>query len=166
MNNDRWASYRARKWSGMHRRVTESKHYSHVSVEMTREEFYSWLNMRREKIESMLSQGLKPSIDRINNKIGYRLNNIQLIDTYENTQKPNIERSMPVISVNLKTGEKREYPSVLATKEAGFDISHVHKICSKKPMYKTHRGHKFFFKNEEAHDQENLITTGRLPEKG
>lgn len=58
----------------------------------------------------------------------------------------NKKMSIPVIGVNIKTGETVELGSTRQGKELGFNQSHITKCC--KGKYKTHKGYKFYYKED------------------
>lgn len=78
------------KWTGMKTRCgyykpTKSKciTYSNIKIEFTREEFKMWCLERQDIILSLK----RPSLDRIDSKKNYKLDNIQVIELTENIAK-------------------------------------------------------------------------------
>ena len=54
---------------------------------MTKDEFYRWISSKRNKIEKIYSKGELPSIDRVNNKLHYSIDNLQILTHSENCRK-------------------------------------------------------------------------------
>ena len=80
-------------------------------------------------------------IDHLNNlKSDNRIKNLQLL-----THKQNIEKSKnkPIISISIKTGEKRRFDSI---KKAGIELdiskSHICNICCNRKFNKTAKSKK------------------------
>lgn len=57
---------------------------------MTQEEFYGFCEANSDLIQSIYDAGEKPSTDRIDDSIGYRIDNLQIITLRENLQKKNL----------------------------------------------------------------------------
>ena len=106
-----------------------SKSRGHNPPEYSRFELMEWMASQpryRKIMEDWLSSGkktkLKPSCDRINDYIGYRFDNMQLITFQENLNKPRpkLSKHQPksgehenIIGIHKKTGEVVEFGSVM-----------------------------------------------------
>ena len=94
---------------------TKSYYRGHNPPEYSKEELWSWLisqvnfdALYLNWINSGYESYLKPSIDRLNDDIGYSFDNIQLITWYENKYKNKIRR-------DVRTGPKKPWKkSVIA----------------------------------------------------
>ena len=74
-------------------------------------------------------------IDHVNgNKTDNRIKNLQLLTHQQNIEK---SKNKPIISSNIKTGEKRIFDSIKKTGiELGISSSNICKICRNKKSYK------------------------------
>ena len=69
------------------------------------------------------------------NKSDNRIKNLQLLSHKENIEK---SKNKPIISINIKTGEKKKFKSVKsASEELNIWKSNISNICYKKKYYKT-----------------------------
>lgn len=58
--------------------------YQHVTLDVTKDEFYSWAQSQRDAWEALVAEGKKPSVDRIDPSKGYALGNIRIVDLRAN----------------------------------------------------------------------------------
>jgi hypothetical protein len=82
-------------WSSMNIRAENGKYheklgmteknvcYKNVLLEVSRDDYANWCEAQREHVMSLQ----RPSIDRIDKSIGYRLSNMQIIELAENIRK-------------------------------------------------------------------------------
>jgi hypothetical protein len=86
-----WSRLNARTVNGTHPNYNAFKHYLEggTRLDMTRQEFQTFCEENRDKIETMLGESnlrKRPSIDRID-KGHYNLDNIQILSVGENARK-------------------------------------------------------------------------------
>jgi hypothetical protein len=87
--------YRSQLWGNIQKRTINSgkkctdKYYEKKNrlLLMSKDAFYSWLELQRPLIENIYSNGKIPSIDRINNNGNYSIDNIQILELIENIKK-------------------------------------------------------------------------------
>jgi len=81
----KWTAMNMRcgKWKHLNVKNNRNKYYDHITIEFTQPEFKNWCLEREQQILSLN----RPSIDRIDSKINYTLNNIQVIELTENIRK-------------------------------------------------------------------------------
>ncbi len=105
-----------------------SKSRGHNPPQYTKQELYIWITKQpnfemlyNEWVISGYSKNKIPSIDRIDDSIGYSFENIQLVDFYTNKNKYNKQKikgiayksnNTPVIGTSTKTGENVEFHSI------------------------------------------------------
>lgn len=84
------------KWNAMSQRAGKDRHtqtakkcksYENVYIRFTRPEFKAWCLER----ENLILNLKRPSIDRIDSKLDYTLDNIQILELEENIRKEKIK---------------------------------------------------------------------------
>ena len=77
------------RWHGMKRRTQDEPCYVKKSIKlnMTREQFTSWVKSHWPLIQDLKDQGKTPSIDRIDSSQHYTISNIQIISLRQNCIK-------------------------------------------------------------------------------
>ncbi len=81
-----WTNINIRCGNGLYRHLATADKcasYEAVLVEMTREEWKTWCKARDAEIRALS----RPSVDRIDNSVGYRLDNIRVCELAENIRK-------------------------------------------------------------------------------
>ena len=126
-------------WNGIQQRTVNGhplatpRNGSHLrkglTVSFTREQFNAWVESRWSIYEKLYADGKTPSVDRIDNAIGYSLENLQVIDLKLNMAK---DRRKPVVAVNVVTGEVRKYGSAIEAEVDGFDHTNISSACYRK----------------------------------
>lgn len=114
----------------------------------------SFEEMYKNWVESCYDKMLCPSFDRINNKKGYSINNIQLITWKENLDNGSrdvrlglIGRKEPVIQFDLDGLILNEYHSMAeASRKTGASKKGISDVCRGK--YKTSGGYKWMYKSK------------------
>ena len=133
-------------WTTLNQRCVNGAHFNDTPknsaykkkkllLEITKQEFIDWVDAVWSKFESLYSSGKTPSIDRIDNSIGYRISNMQVIDLKINMAK---DRIKPVIATSIFTGEVKRYPSAKAAAIDGFEPKNISRAI------KTGMNHKGF----------------------
>jgi len=120
-----WTTLNQRCVNGKHFRDTQrNSSYKKKSIllEITKEEFDSWVDSVWTEFERIYSSGKTPSIDRIDNAIGYRLSNIRVIDLRLNMSK---DRVKPVVATSIFTGEVKRYSSARDAEADGFNYKNI-----------------------------------------
>lgn len=93
--NNRWSSLNQRCVNGKYttspsaKQCPQLKSYraKGITIDMTFNEFREWMLANEELHNQIVASGEKSSIDRIDERIGYRLDNIQMISLHENIEK-------------------------------------------------------------------------------
>lgn len=104
-------------------------------------------------VDSDFKKYLKPSVNRINDYIGYEKKNIELMTWKENWEKSckdkiiglNNKQSRPVFQMNLETNEiiKKHYSINSASRITGACAKNIKYCCDKKQRYKSSMGFKW-----------------------
>ena len=77
-----------RMWCSIKTRLKVNKNYENIKLCMTKDDFYTWYKEQHDKVSlPLMKAGEKPSLDRIDNKGHYSLDNIQIISLSENIAK-------------------------------------------------------------------------------
>jgi hypothetical protein len=95
LKHNRWSSIKQRCINTDYTRELKSRntpqimsyHAKNIKLEMTKDEFYTWMDGNYEKHQEIVVKGEVSSIDRIDDNIGYRVSNLQLISRHENIEK-------------------------------------------------------------------------------
>lgn len=122
-----------------------------IKCEMTKDEFYNFCELNKEKIMSLFKAGEKPSVNRINPKENYKISNLEIISLSKNCSMQ-IQKTKPIIAINVITKEKRIYRGAFVKEiiKDGFDPSSVQKICKKtKNSGYLYKGWHFHYLNEK-----------------
>jgi hypothetical protein len=100
-----WRNMNIRCANGAYRMDTpRNKSYANVFIEMTRDAYRDWCLANRATIESLK----RPSIDRIDSRLGYHIGNIQVIELVDNMRKDRTKfRNGMCVCFKCK-GQKRE----------------------------------------------------------
>jgi len=72
------------RWHKMHERVRNHPSYDHVSIEVTRKQFVDWVTQNWAQVLEIRKTGEEASIDRIDSKGNYELENMRIISIREN----------------------------------------------------------------------------------
>lgn len=104
-----------------------------VLLEITKAQFSDWVDASWSEFERLYADGKTPSIDRIDNTVGYRLGNIAVIDLKENMRK---DRNKPVIRTDIFTGDEVMYASARLAALDGYDWGLISRACAKKYNHK------------------------------
>jgi len=121
----------------------------HNEPEYTQEELWEWINKQinfdslyLNWVKSGYESRMKPSIDRLDNSVGYRFDNIRLVTWGENEQKEIDSKKKKVI---CSIGEiSKEYESLnSAMRDTGVHINNISQCCRK--IRKTAGGYKWKF---------------------
>ena len=138
----------------------KSKERNHNLPNYTKEELFQWLELHPqiEKIyvnweKSGYNKNLTPSIDRINNYLPYRMDNIQLMTWIENKNKAYEDRkkgiligqSKSVIKIDKNGNEKEYHSGKEAERQTGIHDGNISLVCCGKR--KTAGGFRWKFKN-------------------
>jgi len=108
-------------------------------IEITKQEFIDWVDLVWPEFERLYLSGKTPSIDRIDNSIGYRIDNMQVIDLKLNMSK---DRMKPVIATSLFTGEVKRYISEKSAEKDGFCSKNISRSIKQNG---THKGFRWRF---------------------
>ena len=95
LKHNRWSSIKQRCINTNYTRELKSRntpqvmsyHAKNIKLEMTKEEFYTWMDTQYGKHQEIVGKGEVSSIDRIEETIGYRVDNLRLITRHENIEK-------------------------------------------------------------------------------
>lgn len=88
--------YKNKMFYAMQNRIKTREVYKDFKIDFSREEFYKFVDttdfekMRLAWIASGYDRKLSPSVDRINPKKGYSINNIQIITVSENSKRKSL----------------------------------------------------------------------------
>ena len=135
-------------WTTLNQRCVNGAHFSDtrrnssykrkgLRLEMSREEFFAWVDENWSVFARLYAEGKTPSIDRKDNSIGYTYGNMQVIDLKENMRK---DRVKPVIATNIFTGAVVRFDS--ARDAHGFDYKLISRACL---TGTNHKGHSWKF---------------------
>lgn len=135
-------------YSIYHKQIRNSKTRGHLAPAYTKEELLKWVEnqphlekLRKDWVDSNFNIELKPSIDRLDNSLGYTLTNIQLISWKENKELAyNATRSNTLYNSGLLNGGHRAVAcfdldgnyitSYISMAEAARDINGNHASIS------------------------------------
>ena len=131
-----------------------SKKRGFIPPEYTKEELKEWLTGQElfhklfdEWVKSGYLKNKRPSVDRKDDYIGYKMDNIQLMTWQENSEKGNKDRFNGLNNKHSKAVEqftkdnefiKRFYSISKASRETGVNLSKISECC--KGKYKTAGG--------------------------
>ena len=76
-------------------------------------------------------------------KCNYRTRNERIAKSQTNDKK----RSKPIYGINIRTNERIEFPSTREAERSGFDHGHI--VDCLKGRNKSHKGYKWFYKEED-----------------
>lgn len=116
-----------------------------VRLGMTKEVFYSWCELHKNRILRLYSGGQTPSIDRIDTTKPYCIKNIRILELLENAERGSETRrrllSKPVVSINVSTGVKTKYASIAeAARMLGSNRVQIGHCIHKRNRMRTHAG--------------------------
>lgn len=120
-------------WTTLNQRCVNGSHFkdtpknssykrSNRKLELTKEEFDIWVDENWDKFLALYECGKTPSIDRIDNSIGYRVSNMNVIDLKENMAK---DRVKPIVGTSILTGDVIKYPSATFAERDGFNRKNI-----------------------------------------
>lgn len=120
-----------------YKQISYSKQRKHPKPTYTKEELLVWFykqpnftSIMRLYIKSKYVKGLQPSVDRINCKLPYTLDNIQLLTWDENNKKGYIENGSSVIQYTLLGEHIKSFNSLAeANRKTKTDASSIAKVC-------------------------------------
>lgn len=109
------------------------KVYKNIKIKMSRLEFYDFCDLNKEVIMNFYSQGITPSINRIDSSGHYELNNIEIIPHSENAAMGK-KYKKPIVGRNVHTGKLLflDGSNSKKTNELGYDSSAIIRICKKR----------------------------------
>ena len=112
--------FKVSRWGEMNKRTVKQSEYSKkgIKVEMSKKDFYFWCETQKPIIFHMFSIGVKPTIDRIDSKKSYSLDNIQILSWSDNSKKQDRKLSKPIIAIN--DGVERYFHGVYSTECMNF----------------------------------------------
>ena len=124
-------------WTTLNQRCVNGAHFSdtrrnasykrkNLRLEISKEEFFAWVDENWSAFASLYADGKTPSIDRKDNSIGYTYGNMQVIDLKENMRKDRIKQ---VKRVDVFTGFQKIYPSARDAEIDGFDRKGISAAC-------------------------------------
>lgn len=124
-------------WTTLNQRCINGAHFSDTSrnksyrdkavmLEMTKAQFSEWVDCNWAKFAALYAEGKTPSIDRINNALGYFAENMDVIDLKENMRK---DRNKPVTRVDIFTGKEVTYESARAAEIDGYSYKQISRAC-------------------------------------
>lgn len=120
-----------RTWKNIKNRSSGKyfKNYSDKNHNLTKDDFFNWAKNNKEIWDSIIKSGESPSVDRINNSLGYSIDNIQMISQKENFLKgrviANENRRKMVVGKSLKDGKEIILNSQTEGKIYGFRQSDI-----------------------------------------
>ena len=137
-------------WTTLNQRCVNGSHFhdtprnaaykrKKLLLEITKQEFDDWVDTVWSDFESLYFSGKTPSIDRIDNSIGYRISNMQVIDLNVNMSK---DRMKPVIATSIFTGEIKRFQSARSAMADGFDYRNISSAIKRNG---THKGFRWRF---------------------
>lgn len=89
----------------------------------------------RENIESLLAEGKTPTIDRVNNRGNYALENIRIISLEENSGLADLSSVMRPVLIIYKNGEEKHFESI---SEAAEKLK-----CKRDTVYASHANNRW-----------------------
>ena len=126
-----------------------------IRLEMSKPEFYEWCELHSQKILSMKKDGLKPSIDRINDELHYSADNIRVISLKENSilgsrkgrEMSRLRSIRAVIAISEATGEELLFQSMKeAAKALNICPTTISAWCNgKRSWVRSNSGYSFKF---------------------
>lgn len=131
-----WSTLNQRCVNGLHfNDTTRNASYKRKAIllEITKEQFCDWVDSEWNIFELLYSSGRTPSIDRKDNAIGYRLDNMQVVDLKENMSK---DRTKAVIGISNFTGEIKRYESAISAEIDGFNCKSISRAIKLKGNHK------------------------------
>ena len=137
-------------WTTLNQRCVNGAHFSDtkknesykrkaIKLEIDKEEFHGWVEENWAEFDNLYKAGKTPSIDRINNSIGYELNNMSVIYLFENISK---DRCKPVIAISLADGTEKFYKSAREAEKFGFCAKLISRAIK---LSGTHKGFRWQF---------------------
>jgi hypothetical protein len=64
----------------------QSYHKKGITINMTKDEFTAWMMLMKPVHDRIIANGERSSIDRIDEKKGYEISNIQMISLHQNIE--------------------------------------------------------------------------------
>lgn len=118
--------------------VYNSKKRNHNKPSYTKGQLKQWLidqplfhKLFVDWVESNYDRNLTPSVDRINNLLGYDLNNIQLMTWCENNKKGRVGVGVAVVQYDLNNNFIKEYKTQIeASKCLNINQASISGACS------------------------------------
>ena len=134
------------------KQVQSSVKRGHNPPAYTLEEMRSWM-LKQDNLSSLMEVHketgdslMVPSINRLNDEVGYTFDNIELITWKENREIQPAKQLKPVIQMTLEGDFIKEWDSIReAARVTGIDRSTIGKVC--KGKQKTAGKCKWEFKN-------------------
>lgn len=131
-----------------------SRDRGHNPPEYSLEELREWMRSQpqletlfKNYKESGGDYELAPSIDRLNDEVGYNLSNIQLGTYRENKEREYEKKSKAIFQISLDDEVIKEWSSMRgAARELEISYSMIQRVCCDKEVnkcYKTAGGYKF-----------------------
>lgn len=130
-----WTTLNQRTVNGAHPVLSaRNKRYMEMGVrlEMTKAEFFTWVDSTWTVIDALYKAGETPSIDRIRNTGHYSLDNIQILDLRTNMGK---DRNKPLVAID-SNGNVKRYPNARTPGSDGFDYRGISKAAITGCCYK------------------------------
>lgn len=141
--------------------VVKSKKRNHRPPEYNRKEFTEWFlnhsdfdNIYNKWVESNYFTDLRPSVDRLDNKLGYSFNNIRLVTWYENNHKEfenrkngiNNDFSKTIVQYDLNMNFIKEHYSI---RSASRELNCLHGGIMRCCKLKQSRAYGFIWRYKE-----------------
>lgn len=129
--------FKLKYWTTLNQRTINGAHPVHsrrnlrymekgIRLEITREEFFAWVDANWPTIEAIYAYGT-PSIDRKDAAGHYTLDNMQILELRENAGK---DRRRPLI-MTTPGGNERRYTCARAAIADGFDAQLISRAAHK-----------------------------------
>ena len=126
-------------WQTLKQRTLNSKEFTDskrnasykrncVSLDISKEEFDSWVDDNWSKFEALYAEGKIPSIDRIDNNGNYCRSNMDVIDLKENMAK---DRRIPVVAVCVESGVVLRFASAKDAHRNSLKDDSMPNFCDK-----------------------------------